>query len=116
MERYAWIEELNRDPNVLPSPLPDGAWEEIRAAFDVGDKVKARVAGRAPFGLWMDIGVGTPALMRIVDTNYSGFDYGLYERGEWAPLGTEVEVVIIELQDSPSQIHVKGVAGSWVAV
>lgn len=40
-------------------------WPKIRAELRVGQMVRGIVIARAPFGVWLDIGVGHPALLLV---------------------------------------------------
>lgn len=115
MERDAWHDELRRNPNAESGPLTETRWQEITHSLLIGSEVAATVAGRAPFGLWLDVGV--PALMRIVDTDRPvvdrGAEYEAYRRGEWGALRTELRVTVTEVEPRPGYIIVWGNAESW---
>ena len=42
-------------------------WPEIRASLSVGRIATGKVISRAPFGVWLDIGVNQPALLLVVN-------------------------------------------------
>jgi hypothetical protein len=44
----------------------------IKERLNVGQMVSGRVIARAPFGVWLDIGVGRPALLLVVNMNDAG--------------------------------------------
>ena len=108
MDPNAWPDEIKR----LASHLRGGrylspeAWESVVCCFPIGRQIKARIVGRAPFGLWLDVGAPLPALMRIVHTNDPAFDYQRYVAEEWGRLGDEICVRIVDVNDR--QIHVEG--------
>jgi ribosomal protein S1 len=41
--------------------------EEMPGGLSIGQPVRGDVVARAPFGVWVDIGIGSPALLRVVD-------------------------------------------------
>jgi hypothetical protein len=40
-------------------------WPEVRARLEVGQPVSGVVIARAPFGVWLDIDAGFPALLLV---------------------------------------------------
>lgn len=44
---------------------PNPRWPEVRAGLQIGQVVRGTVIARAPFGVWLDIGVGFPALLLV---------------------------------------------------
>ena len=40
-------------------------WPQVRAGLAVGQAVRGEVIARAPFGVWVDIGAGWPALLQV---------------------------------------------------
>jgi transcriptional accessory protein Tex/SPT6 len=40
-------------------------WPEVRSRLEVGQAVSGVVIARAPFGVWLDIGVDWPALLLV---------------------------------------------------
>ncbi len=43
------------------------AWRASAKSLCVGETVSGKVISRAPFGVWLDIGVGRPALLLVVN-------------------------------------------------
>lgn len=57
---------------VFPDWLTKAAterWPAVRESITVGQTVQGNVISRAPFGVWLDIGVGHPALLLVVNMN-----------------------------------------------
>ncbi len=55
---------------VFPDWLTDSAaerWPAIRQSLTIGQTVTGQVISRAPFGVWLDIGVNQPALLLVVN-------------------------------------------------
>jgi ribosomal protein S1 len=44
-----------------------GDWERIKSQFSVGERVTGKVVARYPFGVFLDLGVGFPALILVPD-------------------------------------------------
>ena len=40
-------------------------WPEVKAELQIGQSIKGQVIARAPFGVWLDIGVSLPALLLV---------------------------------------------------
>jgi ribosomal protein S1 len=77
-------------------------WPDVRARLAVGQQVMGTVIARAPFGVWLDIGVGHPALLRVPEMQYArerriGFD-------EYPTIGEIVEAWVIDLADCRAEI------------
>ena len=70
----------------------DADWSTVTARVKVGDIATGVVVGRAPYGAWVDIGVGVPALLLIVDVD--GLTPERYRAGDWCLPGSEVTVSI----------------------
>ena len=72
-------------------------WPAIRAELAIGQAVRGEVVCRAPFGVWVDIGVGQPALLRVPEMA------GARERPirfeDYPALGAVVEAWVMWLDD-----------------
>ncbi len=73
------------------------SWPSIRQHIMVGQTVRGEVVARAPFGVWIDIGIGHPGLLLVPEMA------GARERSisfdEYPLIGTTVEARIICLGD-----------------
>ena len=63
-------------------------WPAVKASISVGQQVSGVVIARAPFGVWLDIGVAFPALLLVRDIGRQAMS------GE--NLGDEIPCVIAE--------------------
>jgi hypothetical protein len=43
----------------------DSAWDQVKKRLPVGSQTTGEVVACAPFGVWLDIGVGFPALLEV---------------------------------------------------
>jgi ribosomal protein S1 len=72
-------------------------WPSIRQHITIGQTVSGEVVARAPFGVWVDIGIGHPALLLVPEMR------GARERSisfdEYPSIGTTIEARIIALGD-----------------
>jgi len=77
-------------------------WQRVRESLKIGQAVSGTVIARAPFGVWLDIGVGFPALLLVPNmqskdgpipfTNYPAI--GVHVEGYINAIGNEGEVGI----------------------
>jgi hypothetical protein len=103
------MEESNRKPmnnwgqdirDRFPDWGTDAAlqnWPEIRAKLSIGQAVQGNVIARAPFGVWIDIGIDVPALLLVPEIA------GARERrltfDEYPAIGVGLDATIIWLGD-----------------
>jgi transcriptional accessory protein Tex/SPT6 len=94
-ERFPNYESRERDP----------AWEELKQRFAIGQSVTGTVVARAPFGAWIDLGVGFPGLLEIISmADLTPATPQRYRAGEWCPVGTKVTAFVGSLGDRNHQI------------
>ncbi len=72
-------------------------WPEVRSRLAVGQTVRGQVIARAPFGVWVDIDAGHPALLLVPEMAEArerciGFE-------DYPPIGAMVEARIVGLGD-----------------
>jgi predicted RNA-binding protein with RPS1 domain len=72
-------------------------WPQIRAALRVGQMVSGTVIARAPFGVWLDIGVGHPALLLVPEMRGAKERRIAFE--DYPQIGTSVDAQIVALGD-----------------
>lgn len=70
-------------------------WPEVRARLAVGQTVRGEVVARAHFGVWVDIGAGWPALLRVPEMG--GARDRPIQFDEYPPLGGVVEAWVLWL-------------------
>lgn len=73
-------------------------WSEVKRKPQVGQPVEGIVIARAPFGAWLDIGIGFPALIEI--TQISGLEPVVYQAGNWAREGSDLSANLLGMDDS----------------
>jgi hypothetical protein len=77
-------------------------WTALKRRLSAGETVSGTVVAKAPFGAWIDIGVGFPALLEII--LMEGLTPELYRADEWCPLGSEVTAFVGGFRDHAHQI------------
>jgi ribosomal protein S1 len=88
-------------------PRRDGAeaqkeWEALKQLLAIGQSVTGTVVARAPFGAWVDIGVGFPALLEIICME--GMTPDRYRADDWCPLGSSVTATVGSFNNRNRQV------------
>jgi ribosomal protein S1 len=86
---------------VFPDWQTDAAakrWPEIKVSLSIGQLVTGKVISRAPFGIWLDIGVNQPALLLVV--NMDGANTRRITFEDYPQKGTELTARINALGDN----------------
>jgi ribosomal protein S1 len=84
--------------------LEDEKWNAVKRKLKVGDEVEGVVVAKPPFGDFLDIGAGFPALLEIIDID--GLTPEKYRAGEYTPMGSRVKATIVGFADFNKQIRV----------
>ena len=82
---------------------PTGHGLRLKERLHVGRSVTGVVFARAPFGAWVDLGVGFPALLEIICI--AGLTPERFRAGDWCPVGSEVTAFIGDFRDRGRQIY-----------
>ena len=61
----SWGEDVRARFPDWRTPDARWRWATVRETLRVGQRVSGEVIARAPFGVWLDIGVGFPALLLV---------------------------------------------------
>ena len=97
MSQSGWDADIR---HVFPDWETDSAaerWPAIRQSLTVGQAVNGRVISRAPFGVWLDIGVNQPALLLVVNMEWAYTKRITFE--DFPEIGTVVTARINALGD-----------------
>src|SRR5436305_7835800 len=86
-------------------------WEAAKARLPMGSRVSGVVIARYPFGVFVDIGVGFPALLQIVCME--GLTPERYQADDWCPVGSSVSAFIGGFSDDSRQIGLWQVRPKW---
>jgi predicted RNA-binding protein with RPS1 domain len=72
-------------------------WSEDRGRLLIGQHVRGTVIARAPFGVWLDINAGHPALLLVPEMRFAKEGRITFE--DYPPIGEIVEATIVALGD-----------------
>jgi hypothetical protein len=61
----AWDNDIRARFPDWKTPAGLARWQSVRQELSVGKAVIGEVIARAPFGVWIDIGAGFPALLLV---------------------------------------------------
>jgi hypothetical protein len=84
------------------SPERAAEWEALKQRLAIGQPITGTVVARSPFGAWVDLGVGFPALLEI--TVMAGLTPERYRAGDWCPVGSEVTANVGSFRDDNRQV------------
>jgi transcriptional accessory protein Tex/SPT6 len=90
-----WIETLLRQFPDWETPEAMYRWSAVRSLLAVGQFVSGVVISRAPFGVWLDIGVEWPALLLVPEMKDAGTRRIRFE--DYPELGTMVDGWVVAL-------------------
>jgi hypothetical protein len=79
-------------------------WNAVKKRLAIGQPVSGIVVAKAPFGAWLDIGVGFPALLLIPDV--AGLTPQSYRANEWCPVGSAITAEIAIFNDAKFEVRV----------
>lgn len=79
-------------------------WEALKQQLAIGRTVCGVVIAKAPFGAWLDIGAGFPALLEIPDVEELTPER--YRADEWCPIGATITAVVVAFNDRNRQVGV----------
>src|SRR6516164_3358726 len=80
------IDDLERCFPGYRSPDRASAWKAGKSRVPDGSRVTGVVVAKYPFGVFVDIGLGFPALLEIICID--GLTPKRYREGNWCPLGS----------------------------
>jgi ribosomal protein S1 len=79
-------------------------WEALKKHLAVGQGVTGVVVAKAPFGAWLDIGAGFPALLLLPDI--AGLTSESYQADDWCPVGSAIAAEVVLFNDRLRQVRV----------
>ena len=87
-----WAQRVAEQFPARDSNDTDCAWAAAKQRLALGQTITGIVVAKAPFGAWIDIGVGFPALLEILVME--GLTPERYRAGDWCPVGSEVTAFV----------------------
>ncbi len=99
--RVLRVDEATQKISLGLKQLQDDPWTSAAATFPVGQVRTGRITRIADFGVFVDLAPGFTGLMPLVET---GLDRGVDVRKAF-PVGSEVEVVVLEVDQAGRRIR-----------
>jgi small subunit ribosomal protein S1 len=93
----SWPDDIRAHFPDWETPGALARWPEVRTRLRVGQAVRGTVIARAPFGVWLDIGVGFPALLLVPEMREAKLRRIPFE--DYPPTGAQIEACINALGD-----------------
>ena len=85
------------------SPAKAEEWAAVRSGLDVGESVRGRVIARRPFGVFVDIGVGFPALLEVIQ--FGGMRERRYNFKDYPAIGDPITARVVTFTDHNREVH-----------
>ena len=98
-----WSEVIKEIFGDFESEERSDDWEKVKASLKKDEEVSGTVVARAPFGVWLDLGVGFPALIETIVI--TGMDRNMYEEDNYCPVGSIVRAKVSGIRDNQRQIY-----------
>ncbi len=80
----------------------DERWNQLKQTLKIGQEVEGVVVHKAPFGDFIDIGMGFMALLEIIQMPELTPDK--YRAGDYSPVGSKIKARICLFGDSNKQV------------
>lgn len=84
------------------SPDKAAEWSAVQAQVTVGESVRGAVIARRPFGVFVDIGVGFPALLEV--TQFGEARERRYRFEDYPAIGEMITARVVAFNDQNRQI------------
>jgi hypothetical protein len=102
MDYSDWGQRLAERFPARDDAVAEAAWVAVKKRLPVGELVTGVVVARAPFGAWIDLGVGFPGLLEI--NCIASLTPERYRAGDWCLAGSEVTALVGGFRDDEHQI------------
>lgn len=93
----AWVEDIQSRFTDWGTEAALARWPQIRATLEIGRSVSGTVIARAPFGVWLDISVGHPALLLVPEMR--GAKVRRITFDDYPQIGSLIDAQIVSLGD-----------------
>ena len=97
MEYHGWREALTEQFPSRDTATARVMWEGVKSRLNAGQTVSCTVVTKAPFGAWLDIGEGFPALLMLPDIE--GLTAERYRTDDWCPLDRTLTATVAGFND-----------------
>ncbi|BCE01989.1 hypothetical protein [Marinicellulosiphila megalodicopiae] len=78
-------------------------WDTLKSKINKNDNVSGIVVARAPYGIWIDLGFGFPALLESIVVK--GMTPAIYKEDKYLPVGSTVYAKISGIREKERQIY-----------
>lgn len=85
----AWQDDIRSRFPAWGSAEQGKDWPEVKAALRIGQAVGGKVIAHAPFGVWIDIDIGFPALLLVVNMRGAKLHRITFE--DYPAIGSEID-------------------------
>lgn len=84
------------------SPDKGREWSEARSGLAVGQMISGRAVDRRPLGVFVDVGVGFPALLEVV--RFEGARQRRYDLKDYPTVGDTITARVAAFNDGSRQV------------
>jgi ribosomal protein S1 len=84
------------------SPEKGSEWAACMSKLGAGDTVSGRVIARRPFGVFVDIGAGFPALLEVIQ--FHDARQRRYELEDYPAVGDSITARVVAFNDQNRQV------------
>jgi ribosomal protein S1 len=84
------------------SPAKAGEWAAVQARLGAGESVRGPVIARRPFGVFVDIGAGFPALLEVIQ--FEDARERRYNLEDYPAVGGMITARVVAFNDANRQI------------
>lgn len=84
------------------SPAKAAEWAAVKARLATGESVRGSVIARRPFGVFVDIGAGFPALLEVIQ--FENARERRYEIEDYPAIGDPITARVVAFNDRNRQI------------
>lgn len=84
------------------SAAKSGEWAAVPTRLGVGESIRGRVIARRPFGVFVDIGVGFPALLEVMQ--FEGARQRRYNLEDYPAVGDMISARVVAFADHNRQV------------
>jgi predicted RNA-binding protein with RPS1 domain len=93
----AWVDDIRARFPDWRTAAALARWPDVRARLSIGQAVHGEVIARTPFGVWVDIEVGQPALLLVPEMSGAREQRITFE--QYPALGAVIDAHVIALGD-----------------
>jgi ribosomal protein S1 len=95
-------------PRLFDNPFSDeaaAAWDQLKRQYERGDELSGKVVQQAPFGVFLDAGVGFLVLLEVIEFETAGGKPHAFPT-DYPALGSEVTGHLSDFTDHNRQLRI----------